>query len=230
MTFSESMATEDIVNFQSSKLGTKEYWDSCYDLENQNFDSDGDVGEVWFGEEASQRILDWLEDQCEEGELGQTAPVLDVGCGNGVLSVDLSKAGWSDVTGVDYSPGAVGLARKIASQEECEASFATLDILDSDLVSAQYAGRFKIVIDKGTFDAVSLSESSARDRERYVGSVATMLQTGGIFLITSCNWTESELIQHYSSSFSLLETVPNPTFVFGGKSGRSTTFCIFNKK
>ena len=224
------MATEDIVNFQSSKLGTKEYWDSCYDLENQNFDCDGDVGEVWFGEEASARIIDWLEDKCQEGELSQDAPVLDVGCGNGVLSVDLSKAGWTDVTGVDYSPGAVALARKIASQEECEATFSTLDILDSQQVSAQFSEKFRIVIDKGTFDAVSLSESSVRDRERYLESVASMVQTDGMFLITSCNWTEAELIKHFSAAFSLLETVPTPTFTFGGKTGSSTTFCIFNKK
>ena len=224
------MATEDIVNFQSSKLGTKEYWDSCYDLENQNFDCDGDVGEVWFGEEASARIVDWLEDKCQEGELSQDAPVLDVGCGNGVLSVDLSKAGWSDVTGVDYSPGAVALARKIASQQDCQATFSTLDILDSQQVSAQFSGRFKIVIDKGTFDAVGLSESSVRDRERYLESVASMVQTDGMFLITSCNWTEAELIKHFSAAFSLLETVPTPTFTFGGKTGSSTTFCIFNKK
>ena len=224
------MATEDIVNFQSSKLGTKEYWDSCYDLENQNFDCDGDVGEVWFGEEASARIVDWLEDKCQEGELSQDAPVLDVGCGNGVLSVDLSKAGWSDVTGVDYSPGAVALARKIASQQDCQATFSTLDILDSQQVSAQFSEKFKIVIDKGTFDAVSLSESSVRDRERYLESVASMVQTDGMFLITSCNWTEAELIKHFSKAFSLLETVPTPTFTFGGKTGSSTTFCIFNKK
>ena len=224
------MTTEDTVNFQSSKLGTKEYWDSCYDLENENFDTDGDVGEVWFGEEASVRIVDWLEDRCQEGELCQESPVLDVGCGNGVLSVDLSKAGWSDVTGVDYSPGAVDLARKIASQQDCEVTFSTLDILDTGLVSAEFSGRFKIVIDKGTFDAVSLSESSVRDRERYVESVAAMLQTEGIFLITSCNWTEAELVNHFSAAFSLLETVPTPTFTFGGKTGSSTTFCIFNKK
>ena len=233
MIFSENMATEDIVNFQSSKLGTKEYWDSCYELENQNFDCDGDVGEVWFGEEASGRILGWLEDRCEEGQLSQAVPVVDVGCGNGVLSIDLSQAGWEDVTGLDYSPGAVELARKIAGQEESQGqgqlTFATLDILDSQLVSAQYGGRFKVVIDKGTFDAVSLSESSEGDRERYRASVAAILQTGGIFLITSCNWTESELIKHFSPAFSHLETVPTPTFSFGGKTGKTTTFCIFNK-
>ena len=154
-----------------------------------------------------------------------------VGCGNGVLSLDLSQAGWSDVTGLDYSQGAVQLARKIASQEESQGqlTFATLDILDSQLVSAQYGGRFKVVIDKGTYDAVSLSESSEGDRESYRASVAAMLQAGGIFLITSCNWTESELIKHFSPAFSHLETVPTPTFSFGGKTGKTTTFCIFNK-
>ena len=38
------MSSEDIVNFQSSKLGTKEYWDDCYDLENENFDDHGEEG------------------------------------------------------------------------------------------------------------------------------------------------------------------------------------------
>ena len=224
------MAKEEMVNFQSSKLGTKEYWDSCYDLENENFDDHGDVGEVWFGEEASERMIDWLEDRRQEGEFSEDCPVLDVGCGNGQLTVDLSKAGWSCVTGADYSAGAVQLARKIASQQECQASFLILDILDTDMVAANFAAKYKVVIDKGTFDAVSLSESSAKDRESYVVGVATMLQTEGKLLITSCNWTDSELTKHFSSHFSLLETVPTPTFTFGGKTGSSTTFCIFQKK
>ena len=40
---------EDEVGFSSSKLGTKDYWDTCYVTENDNFDDHGDVGEVWFG-------------------------------------------------------------------------------------------------------------------------------------------------------------------------------------
>ena len=41
--------------FVSSKLGTKDYWDGAYEKENDNFDDHGDVGEVWFGEEAGVR-------------------------------------------------------------------------------------------------------------------------------------------------------------------------------
>lgn len=224
------MSSEDIVNFQSSKLGTKEYWDDCYELENENFDDHGEEGEVWFGEEAGERMVDWLEERCQEGELSESSPVLDVGCGNGLLTVSLCQAGWTNVTGVDYSSGAVELATKIASQYECTATFQTMDLLDNDLVSSNFGGQFRIIVDKGTFDAVSLSEGSTTEKQKYVESLAVMLEAEGLFLITSCNWTETELSTHFASHFSLLETVPTPTFTFGGRTGKTTTFCIFQKK
>ena len=86
------------------------------------------------------------------------------------------------------------------------------------------------MIDKGTFDAISLSETAAGDKVQYVKSVHQMLQNEGLLLITSCNWTEPELVSQFSSSFTLIETVPTPTFTFGGKTGSTTTFCIFKKK
>ena len=49
--------TED-GGFVASKLGTKDYWDGAYEKENDNFDDHGDVGEVWFGEEAGVRLGD----------------------------------------------------------------------------------------------------------------------------------------------------------------------------
>ena len=90
---------EEEGGFVSSKLGTKEYWDTCYDRENDNFDDHGDVGEVWFGDKAGARVITWLEDREQEGEIGLDFPVLDVGCGNGVMCVDLAKAGFTNVTG-----------------------------------------------------------------------------------------------------------------------------------
>ena len=63
----------------------------------------------------------------------------------------------------------------------------------------------------------------------YVSSVHNMLVAEGLLLITSCNWTETELISHFADKFTLLETVPTPTFTFGGKTGSTTTFCIFKR-
>ena len=90
---------DDEGEFAASKLGTKDYWDSCYQTENENFDDNGDVGEVWFGEEAAARVITWLEDRETDGDVSWDDPVIDVGCGNGVMCVDLVKAGFTNVTG-----------------------------------------------------------------------------------------------------------------------------------
>ena len=46
-----------------------------------------------------------------------------------------------------------------------------------------------LITDKGTYDAVCLSDETKEGRrlqDLYVESVAKLLQKGGIFLITSC--------------------------------------------
>ena len=129
---------------------------------------------------------------------------------------------------MDYSQGAIDLARKIAEKDECEVKFETLDLLSCDC-RKQFADSFRIVVDKGTFDAISLSETASKDKVMYVENVGRMLQSDGLLLITSCNWVESELVNHFSDKFTLKQTVPTPTFTFGGKTGSTTTFCIFSK-
>ena len=132
-------------------------------------------------------------------------------------------------SGVDYSQGAIELAKKIAEKEECAITFDTLDILNEQSI-VKFSDKFCVIVDKGTFDAISLSESAAPDKELYVKHSSLMMKERSLLLITSCNWTESELVTHFSSHFTLLQTVPTPTFTFGGKTGSSTTFCIFKKK
>ena len=122
------------------------------------------------------------------------------------------------------------LARKIAEKEDCDIKFDTLDLLNQEEVEQKFAGKFQILVDKGTFDAISLSETAARDKARYVESAARLVSGAGLLLLTSCNWTRAELAAHLASHFALLETVPTPTFTFGGKTGASTTFCIFRRK
>ena len=186
------MAVEEL---PSSELGTKSYWDTSYATEIENFDSHGDPGEVWFGEEAAARVVSWLEDRETEGELQYSNRLVDLGCGNGMLCVDLAQAGWLNVTGLDYSPGAVELARKVAARCGVEVEYRVADLLQTPPAGPESEDKFDIMVDKGTLDAISLSCSSAEDRPRYLANLAGGLAAGGLLLLTSCNWTEQELVR-----------------------------------
>uniref|UniRef100_M8CAB1 Methyltransferase-like protein 10 n=1 Tax=Aegilops tauschii TaxID=37682 RepID=M8CAB1_AEGTA len=52
-------------------------------------------------------------------------PVLDLGTGNGLLLQALAKQGFSDLTGTDYSEGAIELARNLAARD----GFTTISFL-----------------------------------------------------------------------------------------------------
>lgn len=61
--------------------------------------------------------------------------------------------------GTDYSGGAVELAREVAAAEGVEIAYHVRDLLDA----AAHAdlGPFDVVLDKGTYDAVTLNPDSA---------------------------------------------------------------------
>jgi len=84
-------------------------WDDMYKLEHKNFEEIGDKGEVWFGEAAMNRMIRWLEKN-----VPTSASIIDLGCGNGLMSIELYQLGFTNVCGVDYSPYAVELADKLA--------------------------------------------------------------------------------------------------------------------
>ena len=88
-------------------------WDQQYLLEKKNFEEIGDRGEVWFGEGAMNRMIRWLEKN-----IPTTANIIDVGCGNGVMCIELYEVGFKNIVGVDYSSHAIELAQKIANENE----------------------------------------------------------------------------------------------------------------
>ena len=88
-------------------------WDQQYLLEQKNFEEIGDRGEVWFGEGAMNRMIRWLEKN-----VPTSSSIIDVGCGNGVMSIELYEVGFKNILGVDYSSHAIELAQKIANENE----------------------------------------------------------------------------------------------------------------
>ncbi|XP_031812860.1 EEF1A lysine methyltransferase 2 isoform X2 [Sarcophilus harrisii] len=140
----------------------------------------------------------------------------------------LAKLGYSDITGIDYSPLAIQLSGRIIEKEGL--SNIKLQVEDFLNPSPKLSG-FHICIDKGTFDAISLNPDGALEkRKQYVKSLFRALQDKGFFLITSCNWTKDELLNEFSEGFEILEELPTPTFTFGGRSGNSVTALVFQKK
>ncbi|XP_078202849.1 EEF1A lysine methyltransferase 2 isoform X3 [Callithrix jacchus] len=177
--------------FVPSALGTREHWDAVYERELRTFQEYGDTGEVWFGEESMNRLIRWMQKR----KVPLDASVLDIGTGNGVFLVELAKFGFSNITGIDYSPSAIQLSGIITEKEGLSN------------IKLKLSG-FHICIDKGTFDAISLNPDNAIEkRKQYVKSLSRVLKVKGFFLITSCNWTKEELLNEFSEEslyFSLL--------------------------
>ncbi|KAJ2776678.1 Protein-lysine N-methyltransferase efm4 [Coemansia javaensis] len=222
--------------FAASKLGCKEHWDRVYDDELANFDSSGDIGEVWFGEDVAEKMVDWVCDNVSD----RSARVLDVGCGNGHLLAQLAERGFANLTGADYSAQAVALATKVNADTAAgrAIAFVALDFLDLRAVE-RVAGdrRFDVVLDKGTYDAVCLrpqdgAGGAAVDQaaiDAYPASVAASLSDAGVFLITSCNWTEAELTARFAGRLQRVGRVSHPSFQFGGVVGQTVSTVAFRR-
>lgn len=207
----------------SSELGTQEYWDKRYKQEIRNFRSHGDVGDIWFGEDIVDRVVSWIQQQ---DFIKKTDPIVDIGCGNGMTLIELSSSGYENLTGLDYSEGAVRLAREIA--ESHGSSGIQYEV--QDVLQPVQRKEFKIVHDKGTYDAISLSENAKENRAVYAENVHKLLGTDGLFVIASCNWTQEELEGHFVERFQLFSAIPTPQFKFGGKVGNVVTCLVFQKK
>ncbi|XP_045463526.1 EEF1A lysine methyltransferase 2 [Harmonia axyridis] len=205
----------------SSKLGTLEFWDQRYEEEKNSFQTHGDPGEIWFGEESAERVINWLSNN----GIPKNSYILDVGCGNGMFLIELAREGFSQLFGVDYSQGAIDLAKSIADKQEFSSIYYSVENILEGL-----RGIYDIIHDKGTYDAISQSENPKQNRELYLNSVFNSLRSDGYFIITSCNWTQSELDEQFSIKFNTFKVIPTPQFKFGGSVGSLITTIVYKKK
>ncbi|KAL4890759.1 methyltransferase domain-containing protein [Aspergillus ambiguus] len=114
-------------------------------------------------------------------------------------------------------------------------------------------GGFDIVLDKGTFDAVSLSDEVVEEEtedaaaapkravrrrvcERYPGIARRLVRPGGFVVVTSCNWTEEELVAWFTRAedgvqdrLAVWGRVEYPRFRFGGKEGQGVCTVCFQR-
>lgn len=216
-------------------------WDTVYQEELANFEEIGDEGEIWFGTETVEKMVEW---SLQNIPPSYNASVLEIGSGNGTLLFGLLDAGYDPkkLSGIDYSPGAVALSTQIAqTRGGLLISFNECDFLKDDPPipeDSRLASRMDVwdlILDKGTYDAIGLGPKDDQGRPpsiNYPGRATRLLKPGGYFLITSCNYTEDELKSNFATAetgFTYHSRIQHPTYTFGGKSGSMWSSVAFKK-
>jgi len=191
--------------------------------------------------------LDALEDEGlltkSQDSQSKRAPssFLDLGTGNGHLLFSLreedeeGKCWEGEMVGVDYSETSVQLARGIDGQKDAKSvRFELWDLL-SEQPGDWLRDGFDVVLDKGTFDAISLMprvEGSPHPCELYREKVAPLIKPEHFLVITSCNWTKDELLAWLAPKHGELQYYSEakyPTFTFGGQTGQSIVTLVLRK-
>lgn len=157
--------------------------------------------------------------------------ILELGCGNGHFTAALLEAGFDRLGALDYSETAVELARQLVSNDQV--SIYAADILDLASIPDSESGKYHVLVDKGTFDAISLS---GRD---IVSEIAPAFKaalrklsssertTTPLFIVTSCNWTADELKGIFGPELTPVGEIEHSSFTFGGRKGQDVSTVIF---
>jgi len=220
---------EEIIEFNKSKLGTKEYWEEIYARDKQAFDETKDPGDVWFGQQYVDkmlRIVDALPGVTKHSR------IVDLGTGNGHTLVEFAKeGGFTALVGTDYSAEAVALASAYVQEEQLAEQIHLVqdDVLDSRLERHS----FHVVLDKGTFDAIMLSADREQAQSKYIETVYALLLDDGspsFLVISSCNFTQAELQAIFDSHFTFRLAAKYSGFTFGGVEGFKASTVCFEKR
>lgn len=198
---------------------------------------------------------------------------LGTGNGSSLLTLRLQGAYHGYMVGVDYSAQSIELARKLSkhysnprytanlsvslpdSEYACDKiRFEVLDILHHDprkqdwwpassKNNSSVSDGFDLVLDKGTFDAISLSSDTididgevVRVHEAFPRIAVSLIKPQGFILITSCNWTEEEVVRWFTTGkgvageLDVFEKISYPVFEFGGHKGQGVASVCFRRR
>jgi len=119
-------------------------------------------------------LLEFMQDH-------KSGRAIDLGCGTGTNVVTLARAGWQ-VTGVDFAPRAVKLARKKVSRAGVRAELRVADVTKRKGID----GPFDLAFDLGCFHG--LPENG---RDDYLTQLVRILVPGGFWLMYGFLHTEA---------------------------------------
>ena len=112
---------------------------------------------------------------------------LDTCCGVGTNPVYLAKKGF-DVTGIDISRTAIGLAKEKAMEAK-----VNIDFLNESFVSLSFKDKvFDFIHDMGCFHHVEVE-----DRPRFIEGMARVLKDTGVYMLTCFSYRNGPGWNHF---------------------------------
>jgi ubiquinone/menaquinone biosynthesis C-methylase UbiE len=111
-------------------------------------------------------LLDFIETH-------KPARAIDIGCGTGTNVITLAKAGWQ-VTGVDFAPRAIRLAKRKIKSSSTKADLIVRDATDLRGIN----GPFELALDIGCFHSIHRV-----GKAKYLKELHRILAPNGLWLI-----------------------------------------------
>ncbi len=111
-------------------------------------------------------LLDFIENH-------KPARAIDIGCGTGTNVITLAKAGWQ-VTGVDFAPRAIQLAKQKLKSSKTQADLRVSDATDLKGVN----GLYEFALDIGCFHSIQKV-----GKAKYLNQLRRILSPNGFWLM-----------------------------------------------
>ncbi|MBO9673097.1 MAG: class I SAM-dependent methyltransferase [Sphingobacteriaceae bacterium] len=165
-------------------------------------------------------------------KLSKDAPIIDIGGGDSLLVDFLLKEGFTDISVLDISSGAIQRTKQRLGKKADEVKWIVSDI--NDFVPDR---QFKLWHDRATFHFLTKEEQQTRyvqvAQNAVVGNliIGTFSKSGP----TKCSnlpiqqYDESDMVSKFGEYFSKVECISEDHMTPSGKL-QNFTFCNFSKK
>ena len=163
-------------------------------------------------------LLDFIEKH-------KPARAIDIGCGTGTNIITLAKAGWQ-VTGVDFAPRAIQLAKQKLKSNDIQADLLVGDITDLK----EIVGPYEFALDIGCFHSIQKD-----GKAKYLKQLDRILAPNGFWLMYGFCTSDALPVRTGldNADISLISSQLTPVSRLDGfddKRSRASTWFLFQKK
>ena len=111
--------------------------------------------------------------------LSKTDKIINIGCGNSLLSEELYEDGYEDITNIDFSSKVINQIEEKNKAKYPKMSFKVMDVLNMQEIQT---GSFNVALDKGTLDSVLCGDNSGTNVQKMLNEIHRILSPGGKYI------------------------------------------------